>query len=86
MEALREKGARITGTVEFTTLVHAVYPTEMQGPYDIIFLMTKRLHNALEHPIMAMALLCHRHRSILLTFLGDSMNTVARRISPIIGI
>ena len=43
--ALREKGAHITGTVDFTTPVNAILPDEMQGPYDIIFLMTKQLHN-----------------------------------------
>ena len=45
VEALREKGAHITGTVDFTTPVNAIYPDEMQGPYDVIFLMTKQLHN-----------------------------------------
>ncbi len=44
--ALREKGAHITGTVDFTTPVNAVFPEEMTGPYDVIFLMTKQLRNA----------------------------------------
>ena len=44
-EALREKGAHITGTVNFSTPVHAILPDEMVGPYDVIFLMTKQLHN-----------------------------------------
>ena len=43
--ALREKGAHITGTVDFTTPVKAIFPEEMTGPYDVIFLMTKQLHN-----------------------------------------
>ena len=43
--ALREHGAHITGTVEFTTPVKALFPDEMEGPYDVIFLMTKQLHN-----------------------------------------
>ena len=46
VEALRKGGAHITGTVEFTTPVRAIYPEEMQGIYDVIFLMTKQLHNA----------------------------------------
>lgn len=46
VEALRKGGAHITGTVEFTTPVRAIYPEEMQGSYDVIFLMTKQLHNA----------------------------------------
>ena len=45
VEALREKGAHITGTVDFTVPVHALLPEEMSGKYDIIFLMTKQLRN-----------------------------------------
>ena len=43
--ALRENGARIMGTVNFTVPVKALLPEQMQGPYDVIFLMTKQLHN-----------------------------------------
>lgn len=43
--ALREKGAHITGTVDFTTPVKAVMPKEMEGKYDVFFLMTKQLYN-----------------------------------------
>ncbi len=43
--ALREKGAHITGAVDFTVPVDAVLPEEMSGKYDVIFLMTKQLHN-----------------------------------------
>lgn len=43
--ALKEKGAHITGTVEFSTPVNAILPDEMVGPYDVIFLMTKQLQN-----------------------------------------
>ena len=46
VEALREKGAHITGTVDMTVPVKAVYPEDMQGPYDVIFLMTKQTRNA----------------------------------------
>ena len=45
IEALRKNGAHITGTVEFTTPVTAIFPQEMTGPYDVIFLMTKQLLN-----------------------------------------
>lgn len=44
--ALREKGARITGTVEMTVPVKAFLPEEMTGKYDVILLMTKQQHNA----------------------------------------
>lgn len=43
--ALKEKGARITGTVSMTVPVRAILPEEMTGPYDVIFLLTKQLHN-----------------------------------------
>ncbi|MBR5620146.1 MAG: 2-dehydropantoate 2-reductase [Clostridia bacterium] len=43
--ALREKGAHITGTVEMTVPVKAIFPDEMDGTYEVIFLMTKQLFN-----------------------------------------
>lgn len=46
VEALRAEGARIVGTVSFTQKVHAIYPEEMEGEYDIILLMTKQQKNA----------------------------------------
>ncbi len=45
VEALREKGAHITGTVEMTVPVRVSFPDEMEGPYDVIFLLTKQLLN-----------------------------------------
>ncbi len=45
VEALQAKGAHITGTVDFTVLVRAILPEQMEGPYDVIFLLTKQLHN-----------------------------------------
>ena len=45
VEALRKNGAHITGTVDFTVPVSAYLPEEMEGTYDIIFLMTKQLNN-----------------------------------------
>lgn len=46
VEALQTKGAHIVGTLEFKQSVVAYTPAEMQGLYDIIFLMTKQQHNA----------------------------------------
>ncbi|MBQ1728730.1 MAG: 2-dehydropantoate 2-reductase [Oscillospiraceae bacterium] len=46
VEALRKSGAHITGTVDMTVPVKAIFPNEMEGPYNVIFLMTKQLHNA----------------------------------------
>ena len=43
IEALKNHGARITGTVDFVQEVSALTPDRMSGKYDIIFLMTKRL-------------------------------------------
>ena len=44
--ALKEHGATIGGTVNFTVPVTALTPDEMTGEYDIIFLMTKQRDNA----------------------------------------
>lgn len=43
--ALKEKGAHIVGKVDFTQKVNAYFPEEMNGKYDLIFLMTKQLDN-----------------------------------------
>ena len=43
--ALKSVGARVTGTLEFTQRVSALLPEEMQGQYDIIFLLTKQQRN-----------------------------------------
>lgn len=43
--AMKENGAKITGTVDFTVKVNALLPDEMSEKYDIIFLMTKQLDN-----------------------------------------
>lgn len=45
VEALQKKGAKVTGTVEFSQPVKAYTPAEMSGTYDIIFLMTKQQQN-----------------------------------------
>ena len=46
VKALKEHGAHITGTVDFTVPVTAYTPEEMTGKYDLIFLMTKQRENA----------------------------------------
>ncbi len=46
VKALRENGARICGTMEFTQKVNAIIPDAMTGRYDIIFLMTKQQQNS----------------------------------------
>ena len=46
VDALRQKGAHIVGTVDFCQEVTAYTPEEMTGEYDIIFLLTKQLDNA----------------------------------------
>ena len=43
--ALKTNGAHVTGTVDMTVPVSALLPEEMNGRYDIIFLMTKQLNN-----------------------------------------
>ena len=46
VEALKKNGAVVTGTVSMQVPVTAYLPEEMNGTYDIIFLMTKQLDNA----------------------------------------
>ncbi len=43
--ALREYGAHVIGTLDFTQKVSALTDREMNGVYDIIFLMTKQQNN-----------------------------------------
>ena len=43
--ALKKDGAHIRGTVEMDVKVDAIFPDEMSGEYDVIFLMTKQLLN-----------------------------------------
>lgn len=45
VEALQKNGAHVIGTVDFTVPVSAFLPEEMEGLYDVIFLMTKQLDN-----------------------------------------
>ena len=45
VEALRQNGAHVTGTVDFIQKVSALCDDEMEGKYDIIFLMTKQQQN-----------------------------------------
>ncbi len=45
VRALREHGARITGTVDMCVPVKALLPEQMSGSYDVIFLLTKQLDN-----------------------------------------
>ena len=45
VEALKANGATINGTVDMKVPVIAKYPNEMEGEYDVIFLMTKQLLN-----------------------------------------
>lgn len=46
VDAMKEHGARVLGHADFTVRVNALTPDEMEGVYDIIFLMTKQRENA----------------------------------------
>lgn len=50
VEAMRKNGAKVVGKKNFTIPVKALTPDQMEGTYDIIFLMTKQLdnHNVVE--------------------------------------
>ncbi len=46
VDALNANGAKITGTAYMTVPVRAKVPEEMEGIYDLVFLMTKQTANA----------------------------------------
>jgi 2-dehydropantoate 2-reductase len=45
VRALNDNGATVVGKVELKTEVHASLPSDMDGFYDCIFLLTKQLEN-----------------------------------------
>ena len=45
VQALRQNGARVCGTLNFTQKVNALTPDQMEGKYDIIILLTKQQFN-----------------------------------------
>ncbi|MGE4465126.1 ketopantoate reductase family protein [Sphaerochaeta sp.] len=45
IQALRKDGATVVGKVQLQQQVHALLPSEMNGLYDCIFLLTKQLEN-----------------------------------------
>ena len=45
VKALNEKGAQILGRDAFTTPVKAILPQQMEGIYDLVFLLTKQTAN-----------------------------------------
>lgn len=44
IQALNEHGAKITGFLEKTIPVKAVHPEQLEGQYDVIFLLTKQIY------------------------------------------
>lgn len=46
VEALNRHGAHIVGTVDMTVPVKAITPEQMEGIYDIVFLLTKQTANS----------------------------------------
>jgi len=42
---LNARGATVKGTVSFNVPVHALTPREMEGKYDLVFLLVKQTHN-----------------------------------------
>ena len=45
VEGLINRGAQITGTMEFTVPVNALLPEQMSKKYDVVFLLTKQTEN-----------------------------------------
>ncbi len=57
VDALNSKGATVTGSMNFTVPVKAFLPNQLEGQYDLIFLLTKQTANAVALP----PLLKHLH-------------------------
>ncbi len=45
VKALNEKGAQVIGSAELTVPVKAITPDQMEGKYDLVFLLTKQTSN-----------------------------------------
>jgi len=45
VDAMKEHGAKIIGTVDFTVPVNALLPNEMNGIYDLVFVFSKQTAN-----------------------------------------
>jgi 2-dehydropantoate 2-reductase len=45
VDALNACGATVQGTVNFNVPVHAITPRNMEGVYDLVFLLVKQTHN-----------------------------------------
>lgn len=45
VDAMKQNGAKVVGTVDMTVPVNALTPDEMSGKYDLIILLTKQLFN-----------------------------------------
>lgn len=76
VEALRQKGAIVTGTVQMTVPVNALLPQEMTEEYDLIFLMTKQTDNRkvvefLKDYMRAGGILCTMQNGIPEPMLGE---------------
>ena len=52
VDAMNEKGARVSGTVDMVVPVHALTPDQMEGEYDLFIYMAKQTFNDTALPQM----------------------------------
>jgi len=69
VEVLNEKGATVTGSIDFNVPVKAYTPEEMPGVYDLILLTTKQTANHIILP----QLLPHLHENSLVLTLQNGI-------------
>lgn len=69
VEAMAKKGAHITGKIDVTIPVRAITPDQMEGTYDLVFLMTKQTANE----EAAAQLLPHLHDSSVVCTLQNGV-------------
>ena len=62
VEALNSKGARIAGSLDITVPLRAILPSQMAGPYDVVFLLTKQTYNEAALTALAASSRAREHR------------------------
>lgn len=69
VDALKTQGATVVGTVSWNMRVRASLPEAVQGQYDLVFLLTKQIHN----PTVFGQLEPHLHRRSLVCTLQNGI-------------
>ena len=69
VETLNKNGATVTGAMELNARVKALLPEQMDGNYDLIFILTKQIHNE----AVLTQVLSHLHKDSMVCSLQNGM-------------